>query len=320
MRHAYLRALEASGSVGGDTGWQPVTLTVRLRDGGELVAAAAAYLKMHSYGEYVFDWAWADAYRRYGVPYYPKLLVAVPFTPVPGSRLLARDAPARALLLRALGRARARDGLLVGAPAVRRRGRLRRRARRRLDDAPGRAVPLAQPARRRAGRRDAGDAHRAALRRLRRLPGQPAARQAQEDRAGAPPRRRGRRHVRDAGRRADSTQADWDFFHACYRNTYAEHHSTPYLTRDFFARMQAGDARALGDVRGLARRPPRRLLADRGRPRHRRRVRPLLGRARVDSRTSTSRPATTSRCSGASSTGSAASRAARRASTRWRAA
>src|SRR4051812_561225 len=103
MRHAYLYALEASGSVGGDTGWQPVTLTVRLRDDGALVAAAAAYLKMHSYGEYVFDWAWADAYRRYGVPYYPKLLVAVPFTPVPGSRLLARDAAARALLLRALG-------------------------------------------------------------------------------------------------------------------------------------------------------------------------------------------------------------------------
>jgi len=103
MRHAYLRALETSGSVGGDTGWEPATLVVRERRDGALAAAAAAYLKTHSYGEYVFDWAWADAYRRYGVPYYPKLVVAVPFTPVPGSRLLARDAPARALALRALG-------------------------------------------------------------------------------------------------------------------------------------------------------------------------------------------------------------------------
>ena len=73
MRHAYLRAMESSGSVGGDTGWEPATLVVRERAGGTLVAAAAAYLKTHSYGEYVFDWAWADAYRRYGVPYYPKL-------------------------------------------------------------------------------------------------------------------------------------------------------------------------------------------------------------------------------------------------------
>jgi uncharacterized protein len=57
MRHAYLLAMETSGSVGGDTGWEPATLVVRAREGGALVAGAAAYLKMHSYGEYVFDWA-----------------------------------------------------------------------------------------------------------------------------------------------------------------------------------------------------------------------------------------------------------------------
>ena len=62
-------------------------------------AAAALYLKDHSYGEYVFDWAWADAYQRHGLRYYPKLLVAVPFTPVPGPRLLARDATRRGALL-----------------------------------------------------------------------------------------------------------------------------------------------------------------------------------------------------------------------------
>ena len=62
----------------------------------ELLGACALYLKSHSYGEYVFDWAWADAYQRHGLHYYPKLLSAVPFTPVPGSRLLARDAASRA--------------------------------------------------------------------------------------------------------------------------------------------------------------------------------------------------------------------------------
>ncbi|MET0381888.1 MAG: peptidogalycan biosysnthesis protein, partial [Burkholderiaceae bacterium] len=103
MRHAYLLAMETSESVGPATGWHPTTIAVRRRAGGVLVAAAAAYLKTHSYGEYVFDWSWADAYRRHGVPYYPKLVVAVPFTPVPGSRLLARDAQSRTLLLSALG-------------------------------------------------------------------------------------------------------------------------------------------------------------------------------------------------------------------------
>ena len=209
---------------------------MRARDGGALVAAAAAYLKTHSYGEYVFDWAWADAYRRYGVPYYPKLLVAVPFTPVPGSRLLARDAPARALLLRALGALAREIGVLVGAPAVRRRGRLRRRARGRLDDAPGRAVPLAQPARHGAAADSAAPIvlpyadfadFLASLQRDKRK------KIAQE-----------RRRVGEAGvtfetlEGARMTSADWDFFHACYRNTYAEHFSTPYLTREFFARMQ----------------------------------------------------------------------------------
>ena len=59
-------------------------------------AACPLYLKDHSYGEYVFDWAWANAYEQHGLRYYPKALIAVPFTPVPGPRLLARDAPARA--------------------------------------------------------------------------------------------------------------------------------------------------------------------------------------------------------------------------------
>jgi len=236
MRHAYLQALEASGSVGGDTGWQPVTLTVRQRDGGALLAAAAAYLKMHSYGEYVFDWAWADAYRRYGVPYYPKLLVAVPFTPVPGSRLLARDAQTRALLLRALG-ALARETacssvhLLFGDEAdydaARGNGWMMRQGvqfhwHNRQDVAPPAdvAAPIVLPY------ADFADFLTSLQREKRK-------KIAQE-----------RRRVGEAGvtfetlEGAQLTGADWDFFHACYRNTYAEHHSTPYLTRDFFTRMQ----------------------------------------------------------------------------------
>src|SRR3989344_3969671 len=67
-----------------------------------LLAACPLYLKNHSYGEYVFDWAWASAYEQHGVPYYPKAVIAVPFTPVPGSRLLARDDAARALLAQAV--------------------------------------------------------------------------------------------------------------------------------------------------------------------------------------------------------------------------
>ena len=85
--HAFLSALEDSGSVGPGTGWTPAPILVE-DDSERLVAAAPAYLKTHSQGEYVFDHGWADAWQRAGGDYYPKLQVAVPFTPVPGSRLL----------------------------------------------------------------------------------------------------------------------------------------------------------------------------------------------------------------------------------------
>ena len=87
VSHAFLGALEDSGSVGPGTGWSPAPITVE-DETGALVAAVPAYLKSHSQGEYVFDHAWADAYERAGGQYYPKLQVAVPFTPVPGPRLL----------------------------------------------------------------------------------------------------------------------------------------------------------------------------------------------------------------------------------------
>jgi len=93
LSHAFLEALESSGSATPETGWLPQHLA--LEDGaGRLVAAVPLYLKSHSYGEYVFDWGWASAYERAGGRYYPKLQCAVPFTPVTGPRLLLRpDAP-----------------------------------------------------------------------------------------------------------------------------------------------------------------------------------------------------------------------------------
>ena len=86
LSHAFLAALEESGSVGEGTGWTPLPIIVD--EDGQAVAAAPAYLKTHSQGEYVFDHGWADGYERAGGQYYPKLQIAVPFTPVPGWRLL----------------------------------------------------------------------------------------------------------------------------------------------------------------------------------------------------------------------------------------
>ncbi|MEO6321138.1 MAG: GNAT family N-acetyltransferase, partial [Polaromonas sp.] len=100
MRHEYLAALHTSGSATPETGWTPCFVT--LWQGGALAGACALYLKAHSYGEYVFDWAWANAYQQHGLDYYPKAVVAVPFTPVPGARLLARNAAERTLLVKAL--------------------------------------------------------------------------------------------------------------------------------------------------------------------------------------------------------------------------
>jgi len=97
LRHAFLSALEDSGSVGGRSGWRPMHQLLSDSQ-GELVAALPLYRKTHSSGEYVFDWAWADACHRAGIEYYPKLLCAVPFSPVTGARLLGDREAAGQLL------------------------------------------------------------------------------------------------------------------------------------------------------------------------------------------------------------------------------
>jgi hypothetical protein len=100
LEHAFLQALERSKSVGRRAGWQPRFVLVR--DGQALVGAVPLYLKDNSYGEFIFDWAWANGAMRAGLRYYPKLVAAVPFTPVTGSRLLVRPGVAREPVLAAL--------------------------------------------------------------------------------------------------------------------------------------------------------------------------------------------------------------------------
>jgi hypothetical protein len=118
VRHAFLEALESSGCVGGETGWYPHHLVLRDVE-NRLIGAVPQYLKAHSWGEFIFDWSWAQSYARAGIEYYPKLLSAIPFTPVTGPRLLVspeagpetRHALARLLL------ETARQGGISGAHA-----------------------------------------------------------------------------------------------------------------------------------------------------------------------------------------------------------
>lgn len=246
LRHAFLAALHASGSACAATGWQPVFMTLTEENtAGVLRAGAALYLKSHSYGEYVFDWAWADAWERAGQRYYPKLLGAVPFTPVPGSRLLARDTAARAALLAAI-EAFARDQGMSSAHLLF------------LDEA-DRAAALAQGWLLREGvqfhwTNRQPDPYADFADFLAHLSRDKRKKIAQE-----------RRYVREAGiafdvrRGAEIAEADWDFFARCYDNTYREHRSTPYLSRAFWAEM----ARAMPEhwLMFVARRGPERVAA-----------------------------------------------------------
>lgn len=218
LKHAFLDALIDSGCASAGTGWQPQFLL--LRHGGVLAGAMPLFVKSHSYGEYVFDWAWADAYARHGVEYYPKLLCAVPFTPVTGPRLLARDERAReALLAAALELARQASSLHILFPTE---------AEARLMQAQGmmlrRTVQFHWE--------NAGDADFEAF----------LARMSHRRRKNI---RQERRRVREAGvtlrrlRGREIEPAHWEFFYRCYRTTYAAHGSRPYLNLRFFRRFGA---------------------------------------------------------------------------------
>jgi uncharacterized protein len=222
MRWHYLAALHDSASAVAETGWAPQFLTLE-DDAGAMRAGCALYLKGHSYGEYVFDWAWADAYRRHGLRYYPKLLGAVPFTPVPGARLLAADAVWRARLARAVLRlaeaARLSSAhLLFTEPE---------------DTAAFEALGfLVRHGVQFHWRQDVSTPVANFTELLARMQREKRKKIQQE-----------RRRVADAGvsfgvaEGAAISSADWDYFYLCYERTYAAHGGTPYLTRDFFARM-----------------------------------------------------------------------------------
>ena len=214
--YEFFAALEESGSASADTGWQPCHL---LADDGLM----PLYLKSHSYGEYVFDHAWAEALERAGGDYYPKLQCSVPFTPVTGPRLLAKtDAAKRDLLARAAGAVRQ-----IGASSLH-------------------ITFLPQDAWRLAG--EAGYLQRTGQQFHWENRGYDNFDQFLGELSSAKRKtlRKERQSVRDAGitfdwlTGNDITEAHWDRFFDFYMDTGARKWGTPYLTRDFFSRLGDG--------------------------------------------------------------------------------
>ncbi|MDG9922670.1 MULTISPECIES: GNAT family N-acetyltransferase [unclassified Pseudomonas] len=217
LRHAFLSALEDSGSVGRNSGWQ-ASHRLLCDDSGVAQAALPAYLKLHSYGEYVFDMGWADACHRAGVAYYPKLLGAVPFSPVTGARLLG-DVQVAGKLLDELVATLAGEGVSGlhinflraedDALFQEREGWLQR-----LD---------CQYHWRNRGYRDFLDFLDALSSRKRKQ-----LRKEREQVAG---------HGIDFRWQLghELSEADWDFVYACYASTYHVRRRAPYLTREFFS-------------------------------------------------------------------------------------
>ena len=220
LSHAFLHALHETGCASPATGWSPRYLL--LREGNTLTGAMPLYLKAHSYGEYVFDWSWADAYRRHGQRYYPKLLAAIPFTPATGPRLLARGK-------------RARQHLLEGALALLAEERLS-------------SLHILFP--------DADDAAQCAAAGLLMRDSlqfhwqNPGYRDFADflstlNHDKRKKIRQERRRLHESGvsfRRltgADISPSEWAFFYRCYVNTYRQHGSTPYLSLSFFERIGA---------------------------------------------------------------------------------
>ena len=219
LSHAFLQSMIDAGCTTAKTGWLPQFLTLwRDVDGRQsLCGAVPLYVKSHSYGEYVFDWSWAEAYQRNGLEYYPKLLSAIPFTPCSGGRLLAQTAADRKILL---------DGLLSLAEQ---------------SDVSSLHV-LFPDAQDQQMLIDKGMIPRTSIQ----FHWQNAGFRSFDDFLATMSHdkrkkvKQERRKVVDAGitfKRLvgrDITDADWDFFVECYDHTYRAHFSTPYLNRKFF--------------------------------------------------------------------------------------
>src|SRR5688572_23845 len=220
LRHEFLNALHETGCASRDTGWSPRYLI--LREHGVLAGAMPLYAKTHSYGEYVFDWAWADAYHRHGLSYYPKLLAAVPFTPVTGHRVLAQD-PAHRRLLAAAALELARETRVSSLHC------------------------LLPPASQAAELEECGLMLRQGVQFHWRNHGYASFDEflGTLNHAKRKKIKQERRRVRDAGivcervAGRDVTDSMWKFFNRCYRETYRQHHSTPYLSLDFFRAIGA---------------------------------------------------------------------------------
>ena len=218
LRHEFLHALHEAGCACERTGWSPRYLT--LWQAASLIGAMPLYAKDHSYGEYVFDWSWADAYHRSGLAYYPKLLAAVPFSPVTGPRLLARDARTRALLVRAaLQLARDTSSLHVLFP---------------VEDEAHEMEAAGMMLRRAVQFHWVNRGYASFEQFLSELSSAKRKKIRQE-----------RRRVHDAGVLfsrlvgSEIREEHWSFFTRCYNNTYRAHHSTPYLNLEFFKRLGA---------------------------------------------------------------------------------
>ena len=240
MRHAYLSAMEESGSASVQTGWALRLISVwHPPEGasgsfkpphedlgndpkkGRLAAVAVLYIKPHSYGEYVFDWAWADAYQRHGLNYYPKSVAAIPFTPVPGSRLLADSESSKVALIQAMvSLAQEEDWSSVHILFLSSDDLL-------TTDKAGWLSRHTVQFHWHNANYDHFDHFLSQMN--------------QEKRKKI---KQERRKVAEAGvtftslTGAGIQSADWDFFYKCYSQTYFEHGNAPYLNRDFFQRMQ----------------------------------------------------------------------------------
>jgi uncharacterized protein len=245
MRHEYLAALHSSGSACEATGWLPQFVSLYNADTehvkGELLASAPMYVKDHSYGEYIFDWAWARAYQEHGLRYYPKAVVAVPYTPVPGSRFLSKNSLEPKHLLReqllfcerhklssfhALFTSDA-DNSACTAPHEGQSLMARQTVQFHwTNETPALdAAGVADP----SGATECYGSFDHYLSTL-----------AQDKRKKI---RAERRKVADAGITWRSMQgtaittSDWEFFYRCYERTYLEHGNAPYLTPLFFQAM-----------------------------------------------------------------------------------
>ena len=222
LSHAFFSALEESKSIGKGTGWQSCPMLVF--DDEAIVGVLPLYVKSHSYGEYVFDWAWAEAYEKNGLSYYPKLISAIPFSPVTSQRLLVASVPnaseIQSLMVETLEEI-TRTNQFSGAHVL-------------FPNEDSAAVLSQAGWMQRLGvqfqwKSEGFQSFEEFLSQL-----------TQEKRKKI---RQERKKVVNSGvvchrvKGPDISEAQWEFFYQCYCNTYREHRSTPYLSREFFERI-----------------------------------------------------------------------------------